>query len=183
MAFTKKVKTAKEKPAKAAPSLPEKSGTGEASQQPPMQHVEGVVEFEMSEDITKLAAALVAYRKTAKNPSKDKAGYNYQYTTLDNLITSQQKDLAANGLAVLQTPCSDGRGGVGVVTMLLHTSGQFIRGRYILPIPVLVGSNAAQEAGAALTYARRYGIAAILNLASDEDNDAAEVGKSFRKKS
>jgi hypothetical protein len=186
MAFTKKVKTTKTKAAPEA-SLPEKSGSAAASVDlGPIQHVDNVIEWEQSDDISKLAAALVSFRREAKNPEKDKQGYNYRYTTLDNIIVTTQPLLAKNGLAVLQHPVSDGKGGVGVATMLVHSSGQFVRSRYILPTPLLSGQiNAAQEAGAAITYARRYGINAILNLASDEDTDAAglaEAGSKFKKK-
>ncbi len=148
MPFTKKVAT---KSSKAEPksSLPESNEAATPDFSGPFQHVDNVIEFEQSEDITKLAVALIAFRKEAKNPTKDKQGYNYAYTTLDNIITTTQPLLAKNGLALIQHPVSDNKGGVGVLTQLIHSSGQYIRARYILPTPLMAGQiNAAQEAGA-----------------------------------
>ena len=63
--------------------------------------------------------------------------------------------------------------------MLLHDSGEYIESWAQLP-PLSQGKNmnAAQAAGAAITYMRRYGISALLNLSVDEDTDGTVKQKS-----
>jgi hypothetical protein len=58
--------------------------------------------------------------------------------------------------------------GVAVRTMLLHTSGQWIASRYVMPI----GDKLTPQAiGSAITYARRYALSAIVGIAPDDDDD------------
>lgn len=133
----------------------------------------GQEEWSQSGSIAKLAKAFVAFRAKAPHKiDKDKAGYNYNYTTLGHLIETYQPLLSKHGLAVLQGPVS-APGALGVVTTLLHESGEYVRFRFLLPIPSLSSTNVAQDAGAAITYARRYGYGAVICVASEEDTDAA----------
>ena len=130
----------------------------------------GRTEYETSPALDKLAAAFVAFRAACPNMEKDRKGYNYRYVTLDNIIETSREHLKKNGLAVTQFPIAS-PGNLGVITILLHTSGQFIRARFMMPIPGLSGTNVTQNAGAAITYARRYALSAVLCVAADEDTD------------
>lgn len=130
-----------------------------------------VSEITTSESLDKLAPAFVKFRAICPNVGKDKEGYNYRYTTLAHIIDKIREPLQKYGLAVTQFPVNDGRS-LGVVTTLLHESGQFIQSRFVMPIPVLKGTNATQDAGAAISYARRYALSAVLCMASDDDTDA-----------
>jgi len=57
----------------------------------------------------------------------------------------------------------------GVITRLMHTSGQWIESTLWLP----VGKADAQGVGAAITYARRYALQSILGVpAADDDGNA-----------
>lgn len=141
--------------------------------------IRNVSEFDQSESLDSLAPALVKFRQEARNIGKDKDGYNYKYATLGNTIDQTQPILAKHGLAVMQCPVMDARG-LGVITLLIHSSGQYIRSRFTMPIPSLSGTNATQDAGAAISYARRYAFSAILCLAA-EDTDA-EFESTPRKK-
>ena len=136
------------------------------------------IEYEMSPTIDKLAKAFVAFRAVCPNMDKDKDGYNYRYTTLGSIIATSREHLEANGLAVMQFPIA-GLKSLGVITILMHESGQFIRARFLMPIPSLSGTNVTQDEGAAITYARRYALSAVLCVASDEDTDG--VAKARRK--
>jgi len=129
------------------------------------------IEYETSPQIDKLAKAFVAFRASCPNVDKDRQGYNYKYATLGNIIATSRDHLKKNGLAVMQFPIA-GVKSLGVITTLLHESGQFIRARFLMPIPGLSGTNVTQDAGAAITYARRYALSAVLCIASDEDTDA-----------
>lgn len=130
------------------------------------------LEYETSPEIDKLAKAFVAFRSVCPNVDKDRDGYNYKYATLGNIIGITREYLKKNNLAVMQFPIA-GNKAIGVITTLLHESGQYIRARFLMPIPTLSGTNVTQDAGAAITYARRYALAAVLCIASDEDTDAS----------
>lgn len=140
----------------------------------PLPYVEdqstGKVEYETSESLDKLAAAFVAFRAACPNMEKDRKGYNYRYVTLDNIIETSREHLKKNGLAVTQFPIAS-PGNLGVITVLMHASGQYIRARFMMPIPSLSSTNVTQNAGAAITYARRYALSAVLCVAADEDTD------------
>lgn len=136
----------------------------------PEQPPEGRMEYETSESIDKLAAAFVGFRAACPNMEKDRKGYNYRYTTLGHIIEASRDHLKKAGLAVMQFPIAS-PGYLGVITVLMHASGQFIRARFMMPIPGLSGTNVTQNAGAAITYARRYALSAVLCVAADEDTD------------
>ncbi len=78
-----------------------------------------------------------------------------------------RKPLADNGLAVMQ-PSRIDQGQAIVTTLLMHSSGEWISSE----IAITCQGKRPQEEGSALTYARRYGIAAMLGLASEDDDDA-----------
>ena len=61
---------------------------------------------------------------------------------------------------------------VALTTRLIHASGEWIEDTLIMPIPVVGKSNDAQAYGAALTYARRYALTAMLGIVADEDMDS-----------
>ena len=162
--------------AKPAPSTVEDESPSVEPQSPsldpPASTPEPLVsEFDCSPSIANLTEAFVAFRKDCPNPGKDKQGHNYRYVSLANIIINTQELLNEHGLAVTQFPISS-PAGLGCITMLVHTSGEYIRSRFVLPIPALKGINVSQEGGAAITYARRYAMSAVLCIAADEDTDA-----------
>lgn len=128
--------------------------------------------MKQSESIAKLSAALVAAQTDIHNLKPDKEGYGYNYVDLSTILDTVKPVLKKHKLAVTQFPCGD-VGNVGVSTVLLHESGEFIQQDFVMPLPQLAKMNAAQAAGAVITYARRYSMAAVLGIASDEDIDAA----------
>ena len=121
-----------------------------------------------SEQINEVAAALVAFQGEmptvgfdAKNPF-----LKNKYASLTQLVETAKPYLLKHGLAVTQLI-----NGSQVVTMLLHSSGQYISSVTDLHIDAGKGLSSSQTAGVAITYARRYAYASILGLVADEDND------------
>lgn len=110
--------------------------------------------------------------KVGNIPGKDgRQGYSYGYATLAACFEAIQP-LHKNGIAVTQIPL-DGGNGVLVATMLMHESGEWIRGDLWLPVT----QQTPQGFGSALTYCRRYGLSTLCGLASDDDDgDAATHG-------
>ena len=129
----------------------------------------------------KMAEALVAALAELENPPRDakatvptKSGgqFSYTYASLPAIIDHVRPTLAKHGLAVTQEALTDGDF-VGVRTTIHHTSGAvWVNGPLVLPM-----GGTAQNAGSAITYARRYALCAALGIASDEDDDGAAASK------
>lgn len=122
-----------------------------------------------SESIAKLATALVATQTALRPIVKDRANpfFKSNYSTLDAIVNEVRPMLAANGLAVVQSATAIEGPALMVETMLVHTSGEWLSGTAVVPLAKVD----PQGAGSALTYGRRYGIAALLSLSTEEDDD------------
>ena len=127
-----------------------------------------------SAEVDKIFAAVVALQSEINNPKKSKQGHGYMYAELAQIIELSREPLATNGLAVAQY-CTAIDGQSYLVTQMIHSSGQWLRGYYPLEKAGMRAANDAQQMGAAMTYARRYNLAAILGVAQ-EDDDAASLG-------
>jgi len=130
--------------------------------------------METSNEINEITAALSSVTAEIKDVSKDVKGYGYKYAAIDSYLAIARPLLSKYGLALIQVPSATAEA-VTVTTMLSHTSGQWIRGSLSLPMEMKKGLSMAQCAGMLVTYARRYALAAMLNMAA-EDNDA-DVGE------
>jgi hypothetical protein len=65
--------------------------------------------------------------------------------------------------------------GIGVETVLMHSSGEWLSSSITLPFGEgEKGRTMAQNAGAIITYLRRYGLSAMLGIYADEDTDGNE---------
>lgn len=126
-----------------------------------------------SDSIAALAAALSKAQGQITGALKDSANpfFKSRYADLASCWDACRAQLAANGLAVIQTTEVTEAGTV-LVTTLAHSSGEWIRGR----LPVLTKDAGPQGQGSGLTYARRYALAAVVGLAQiDDDGEAAQA--------
>lgn len=120
-----------------------------------------------SESIDQLATALAAAQAEMKNAYTNASNPHFKskYADLAKVRDTVTPALTKNGIAVVQgTDILDT--GIHVVTRLVHKSGQWIESRW--PIAF----DKPQAMGSAYTYAKRYSLAAICNIAADEDDDA-----------
>lgn len=132
-----------------------------------------------SDSIASLAAALVKVQGELRAIGKDSVNPHFKsrYASLDAIVEDVRPILHKHGLAIAQgatTPITDEAGrvaGFAVETMLIHASGEWLTNTAIVPI---VKAD-PQGAGGALTYGRRYGLSALLSLATEEDDDANAV--------
>lgn len=126
----------------------------------------------MSDSTDKIFAALSKMQSDLTSASKAKSGHGYKYADLAECIETAKKPLADNGLAVSQL-MGDAEGGTTLVTMITHSSGQYISSEFTMKEAVLQGGaakNPAQAMGASITYMRRYAFAAIIGLAQEDDD-------------
>ncbi len=126
-------------------------------------------EIEKSESIVNLAIALVSFQSEVATIGTDKKNpfFKNEYATLGQLIEETKALRANHGLAVTQIPIGEG----GLITMLLHSSGEYISATSEIRLEAEKGNSLAQSAGKLITYQRRYAYAAILGLVSDKDAD------------
>jgi len=117
------------------------------------------------------SAALVAaigelqnVAKTANNPY-----FKSKYAPLDAIVDATRPVLAKHGLAIQQMPVfSEGK--AGVETTILHKAGHSTSSTLLLPLKDM----SPQGVGGAITYARRYALAAVCGLATEDDLDGNE---------
>lgn len=138
-----------------------------------------------SPSIASLAAALAGAQKAFAPIAKDRevtvttqtgGTYKFKYATLDAIRNATMPALAEQGLAVSQA-LTDWGDNYAVETTLYHSSGEwisnvtpmFVTGRRSKDGSVMPPGN--QELGSAQTYARRYGLSALLCITADEDDD------------
>jgi hypothetical protein len=125
------------------------------------------VTVRQSESIGSLAKALAAAQgeignagRNAKNPH-----FKSTYADLAEIINTVRPVLARHGLAVAQFPgYADGL--VTVETILTHASGEWLSGTSAAPAT----KSDPQGVGSAITYLRRYSLAAVCGIAQEDDD-------------
>ena len=123
-----------------------------------------------TESIAALATALAKAQGQIAPASKDAENpfYKSHYADLASIWEACRGPLSANGLAVIQSPIDAGAGRVGLLTRLVHSSGEWISSE----VTVRLAKDDAQGLGSALTYLRRYCLAAFIGVTATEDDDA-----------
>lgn len=122
-----------------------------------------------------LAEALAAAQLEMDNAAFDKENphFNSRYATLASIRNTVMPALASHKVALVQTTSvQDGQH--LCITKLIGYNEQI---ESVTPILMGNSKNPAQAYGSALTYARRYGMAAICGIASDDDDDANSAGE------
>ena len=130
-----------------------------------------------SESIANLAKALSIVQGKLTHAKKDSANpfFKSKYADLESVWDACRSLLAENGLAVMQFPGEFVDGTMSLNTVLTHSSGEYMS--YLMSVPVTKPD--AQGAGSALTYMRRYALAAVVGVVqADDDANAAIVSKS-----
>ncbi len=142
-----------------------------------------------SDSIAALAAALAAAQGQIRNAAKDQANpfYHSKYADLAGIADACRKPLSENGLAVMQFPRAL-EGGIEVETVLAHSSGEWVSEILWLPATMISKDGKerfdAQSVGSAITYARRYALAAIVGVCpEDDDGNSATVANNNAKAS
>jgi hypothetical protein len=134
-----------------------------------------------SDSIKEIAIALNAAQKAMGAAKKDANNpfFSSTYADLNSVISAIKEPFENNGLSYSQFPLFKD-GFVGVETIVLHISGEWMSGELVLPIK----KQDPQAAGSAITYARRYALQAIAGIpAEDDDGNGATIEKAPQKQS
>lgn len=124
-----------------------------------------------SENIEKLATALCNAQANMGGAVKATGNpfFKSKYANLSDVMQVVKTPFAENGLSYVQFPVST-ENSVGVTTRLMHTSGQWLEQEFLLPMV----KRDPQAGGSCITYARRYGLAAMAGIPQvDDDAEAA----------
>lgn len=107
--------------------------------------------------------------KTATNPH-----LRAKYATLDSVLAGVVPALNRHGLLLIQPPrMVDGENLLVVDTTIIHAAtGE----KMVCTYPVAQMGGSHQSMGAALTYARRYSLTALLGVFPEEDDDGQTAG-------
>ena len=132
------------------------------------------MKMQKSSEITEISKALSEFRKEVKQPLKDANNpfFKSKYVPLENVVEAIDEVAPNHGLSFTQWPVNDGNGNVGVSTMLLHSSGQYIE---YDPIYMKPDKQTPQAIGSAITYSKRYSLSAVFGITSDEDDDGNQA--------
>ena len=120
---------------------------------------------ELASALTKAQGEMPAIKFDSKNPF-----LKNDYASLGAIIAGARPVIAKHGLSVSQLTFGED-GVAGVETVLMHTSGEWISSSISMPVGEEKGKSSAQVAGSIVTYLRRYSLASILGIYSDEDGD------------
>ncbi|MGZ2591144.1 ERF superfamily protein [Staphylococcus borealis] len=134
-----------------------------------------------SESITELNKALANFHKELKQPMKDANNpfFKSKYVPLENVVEAIDDVAPKFGLTYSQYPVTTDDGKVGISTVLLHESGEFIE---YPPATTKPDKNTPQGVGSALTYMRRYSLSAVFGITSDQDDDGNEASGNAKAK-
>jgi hypothetical protein len=138
-----------------------------------------------SETIAALSAALAKAQMELANPEKSltatiRAGRNgegvrtFRYAPLSTGLDIIRKTLGKHEIAIVQTTAIDQpTRSLSLTTMLTHASGEWIASEW--PVCPMTDTAAPHRMGAALTYARRYSLFALVGIAGEDDLDAPDL--------
>jgi hypothetical protein len=128
--------------------------------------------MEKSDTISAIASALVIAQAKIEGATKDKENefFDSKYADLASVMKACKEHLNEQGISVVQTPLPAEGQRLALQTVLIHKSGEWIGGTISMPLQ----KNDPQGYGSALTYARRYGLAAMVGVCPEDDdaNDA-----------
>lgn len=133
-----------------------------------------------SDEIGKIAEALSKAQGLIGNAHKDSSNpfFKSSYADLASCWDACREALAKNNLAVVQTHRKTPRGKLLLITQLIHSSGQWIKGDIVMDL----SKADPQGYGSATTYARRYGLCAMVGISPADDDGNSCSGKKVEKK-
>src|SRR3989440_4950702 len=138
-----------------------------------------------SESIGAIAAALAKAQAELTNPEKSliasipsplhrEGEKTFRYASLASGLDIIRKSLGQHEIATVQTTAIDQDSGqIRLTTLLAHASGEWISSDW--PVCPISEMAAPHKMGAALTYARRYALFALVGIAGEDDLDAPDI--------
>lgn len=124
----------------------------------------------LAEALSKAQSEIIGAKKDSENPF-----FKSAYADLQSVWESIRGPLTKNNLCVIQTT-EITESGVVVCTTLAHSSGQWIDSK----LRLTPTKNDPQAIGSAISYGRRYQLAAITGVAQIDDDAEAAHGRNHQ---
>src|SRR5476651_501268 len=122
-------------------------------------------------ELTNPEKALIA---TIRSPFPREVDRTFRYASLASGLDIVRKSLGQQEIATIQTTGIDqATGQIHLTTLLAHASGEWISS--VWPVCAANETAAPHRMGAALTYARRYALFALVGIAGEDDLDAPDI--------
>ena len=127
-----------------------------------------------SEQINEIATALAKAQGEMGGAKKDTVNpfFKSKYPDLASVREACFGALTKHGISVIQSPSAEGPV-VSVVTLLAHSSGQWMRG----VASCTAKDDSPQSVGSATTYLRRYALQSFAGVAPEDDDAEAAQGR------
>ncbi len=124
--------------------------------------------MQSSETIVNLAKALALVQAELKPVKKDSKNpfFKSDYASYESVKESAQPSLSKHGLSVLHVPVVTTGGEQALECVLLHNSGEWISGVYVIHPE----KNTPQGVGSAITYAKRYSFESLVGIVTTDDD-------------
>ncbi|MCK1534547.1 MULTISPECIES: ERF family protein [unclassified Bradyrhizobium] len=138
-----------------------------------------------SEHVGAIAAALARAQAELTNPEKTLTAQirspflrhddrTFRYASLASGLDIVRKTLSQQEIAAIQsTRVEASTGHIHLTTLLAHSSGEWISSDW--PVCALKDVEAPHRMGAALTYARRYALFALVGITGEDDLDSPDA--------
>src|SRR5215203_1751712 len=139
-----------------------------------------------SQSIAAIASALAKAQSVLVNPEKTMTATirddrreqgterSFRYAPLSSGLELARKALGQHEIALVQTTAIDeATRTVRLNSVLAHSSGEWIASDW--PVCPMSDMNSPQRMGAALTYARRHALFALVGIAGEDDLDAPDL--------
>jgi hypothetical protein len=128
--------------------------------------------MQISTSVGELFSALAKVQRTIKDAHLDASNPHFRskYASLTSVLAAARVACASEGISIIQLAGTN-EGRATVTTVLGHSSGEWISSCLEVPLD----KPTAQGMGSALTYARRYSLAAAVGIAAEEDDDGNEA--------
>src|SRR5207245_9828411 len=122
-------------------------------------------------ELTNPEKTLVA---TIRSPFPREEDRTFRYASLASGLDIARKALSRQEIAAIQTTrVEPSTGQVHLSTLLAHSSGEWISSDW--RVCASKDTEAPHRMGAALTYARRYALFALVGIAGEDDLDAPDA--------
>jgi len=124
--------------------------------------------------LNELAAALAKAQAEIEGAAKGKENPHFRskYADLASVWEAVRAPLTKHGISVVQSPSSEGAR-ISVETVLMHTSGQWMRD----VMSVTAKDEGPQAAGSCITYLRRYALQSFAGVAPEDDDAEGAEGR------
>lgn len=126
-----------------------------------------------SDNLDKIAPAMVELQADIENmePTGRNPFTESKFIPLPEMLDYLRPLFHKHKLACVQLPAGDGK--PGLTNIIIHQSGQYISETLQVDMEPEKKKSLAQVVGSYITYLRRYSLAAVVGLTSDEDIDGS----------